>query len=207
MELKWLAQNGLLIIMPVISAAIGWFTNFIAVKMLLKPIHPKKILGVTFQGILPRRHKDLADKISVAIAKDFLTEENIIGFIKKVDTKEALQSFINKKWDEKIGDLISSMPMIQMFLTPDKIDGIRDKIVNAFGGSSDEFVKLLVEGLEGKIDLTDTIRENILAFDLQRLESIIEDIAHKEFRYIERLGGLIGFFIGLVQAVLVYYLF
>ena len=41
----------------------------------------------------------------------------------------------------------------------------------------------------------------------ERLEKIIEEIARKEFRYIERLGGIIGFIIGLVQAVLVFMFF
>ena len=207
MELKWWMQNGLLVAMPFISGAIGWFTNYIAVKMLTKPIHPKKILGLTFQGLLPKRHKELAGRISTAIAKDFLTEENVLSLIKKANADHLLKDYIKKKWDDKIGDVLSIVPMIQMFLSPDKLGEIRDKIAEAFSGNSEDFLHILTEGLKGKIDLEETIKANILEFDLNRLESIIQEIAHREFRYIERLGGLIGFLIGVVQAALVYFLF
>ena len=207
MEYKWLAQNGLLFLMPVIAAVIGWLTNFIAVKMLTRPIYPRKIFGLTFQGLLPKRHKELASRIAAAIAKDFLTEEHILELIRQANTDVILKDYIKQKWDEKIDDILSFAPMIQMFLPPERLAEIRDKIAEAFSGNSKEFIHILAEGLQGKIDLEETIRKNILDFDLNRLEAIIQEIARREFRYIERLGGVIGFVIGLVQAVLVYFLF
>ena len=118
-----------------------------------------------------------------------------------------LQTYITRKWDEKIDDILSSMPMIQMFLPPEKLADIRDKIVEAFSGNADEFVKLLAQSLEGGVEIENKIRENILAFDMYKLESIIEEIADREFRYIERLGGFIGFIIGIIQVGLVLVLY
>ena len=42
-------------------------------------------------------------------------------------------------------------------------------------------------------------RYSLLAFDLITLERIIIDLAKKELRAIELLGGLLGFLIGIVQ--------
>jgi uncharacterized membrane protein YheB (UPF0754 family) len=200
-------QLAMLCLMPFISGAIGWFTNFIAVKMLMRPLFPVNILGVRVQGLLPRRHNELAGRISSTIVKDFLTEENLLSIIKQADARQMLQTYITRKWDEKIDDILSSMPMIQMFLPPEKLADIRDKIVEAFSGNADEFVKLLAQSLEGGVEIENKIRENILAFDMYKLESIIEEIAHREFRYIERLGGFIGFIIGIIQVGLVLVLY
>ena len=41
-------MNYWLILIPLISAFIGWFTNWIAIKMLFHPKEPKKILMVFF---------------------------------------------------------------------------------------------------------------------------------------------------------------
>lgn len=197
----------LLVGMPIISGLIGWFTNYIAVKMLLKPVKPLKILGLTFQGLLPRRHHELAERISVAIAKDFLTEEDIKGFIRQIKMENFLNGYIKQKWDEKVTEILSGIPMLSMFVGPEQLHGIRDKVAQAFSGNSDEFVGLLSAQLSGNIDLAGTIKKNILNFDLSQLESIIEEIAHKEFREIEILGGVLGFIIGLVQALLVFIFF
>lgn len=44
-----------LLLSPVICALIGWFTNFLAVKMLFHPHKPIKIGPFTIQGIFPKR--------------------------------------------------------------------------------------------------------------------------------------------------------
>ncbi len=186
-----------------ISAAIGWFTNWVAVKMLLHPIHPIKILGYNWQGLLPKRQAELAEQIAEAIAKEFLTEADIIGFLQKVDASEAIKQLIRSKWDLKIDDILSVIPMIKMFLSKDKLDSIRDKIIEAFSDDDEEFVQFLSQSLTGKIDLQKTLARNIAAFEIERLQAIIENIAKKEFRDIELLGGVLGFIIGLVQAIIV----
>jgi len=51
-----------LIFIPLIGFVIGYFTNYIAVKMLFYPRH--YVFG--FQGILPKRRREIAVKISEA---------------------------------------------------------------------------------------------------------------------------------------------
>jgi uncharacterized membrane protein YheB (UPF0754 family) len=46
------------------------------------------------------------------------------------------------------------------------------------------------------------IQENIAAFDLDRLEAIVNQVARREFQTIERLGAVLGFMIGCIQVVL-----
>ncbi len=196
-------QYVILGLMPFFSGAIGWFTNFIAVKMLLKPLHPVKILGITFQGLLPRRHEKLANHIAAAITKDFLTQENIVSFIQKADTGKIIEGFVRDKWNDIIKGVLSHIPMLEMFLSEESLNDIRDNVAAAFSSNSEAFNQSLVDAIKNKVDLEEAIKENIMAFDLERLEAIIEEIAHREFRYIERLGGLIGFLIGLAQVALV----
>lgn len=49
-----------IIAMPLIGFVIGYFTNYLAIKMLFYP--RKKILGI--QGILPKRKKEIAKRIA-----------------------------------------------------------------------------------------------------------------------------------------------
>src|SRR3954468_24697408 len=66
-----------LILIPIISAFIGWFTNWIAIKMLFHPREPKKILGVTFQGIFPKRQKQFAAKLGKLVSSELLSFSDI----------------------------------------------------------------------------------------------------------------------------------
>lgn len=198
-QLAWLS-------IPVISATIGWFTNYIAVKMLLHPIEPMSILGFKIQGVIPKRHQDLAEKIADAITADFLTEEDLKKLVGSVDMKPMLEDLIRRKWDEKIDDVLSVMPMIQMFLPSDKLEAIRDKLIVAFTEDSDKTAAGIAHSLAGQVDLSEVIRKNVMGFDLEKIEIIVEKIAEKEFRFVERLGGFIGFVIGLIQVLLLWLL-
>ena len=65
------------LVIPIISAFIGWFTNWIAIKMLFHPKEPKRILGITFHGIFPKRQKIFAEKLGKMISAEFLSFEDI----------------------------------------------------------------------------------------------------------------------------------
>lgn len=64
---------------PVIGAVIGYFTNYIAVKMLFRPLRPVKIGSWTVPftpGIIPRGKSQLAKAVGDAVGKNLLTEES-----------------------------------------------------------------------------------------------------------------------------------
>lgn len=52
-------MNWIIWILPLIAAVIGWFTNFIAVKMLFHPRKPRQFLGLTWHGVLPKDKNNL----------------------------------------------------------------------------------------------------------------------------------------------------
>ena len=55
---------------------------------------------------------------------------------------------------------------------------------------------------EDSVNLKQMIEDNIAAFDLDRLEAIVKQVASGKFRTIERLGALLGFVIGCLQVTL-----
>jgi uncharacterized membrane protein YheB (UPF0754 family) len=190
----------LLLLPMILAGGHGWFTNWLAVKLLLKPVRPIHILGIRIQGLLPRRQADLADRISEAIAREFLKEEDIMEFLKRVDPAAAMRQLVLDKWEEKVGEILAGIPLVSMFVSADKLTRIRDKVADMFSTEAEKYTELLVKSLESKIDLRDTIRRNILAFDVQRLSDIIEEIGYKELNEIAIIGLVLGVAIGMIQA-------
>jgi uncharacterized membrane protein YheB (UPF0754 family) len=70
-------MNSWLYLIPLISAFIGWFTNWIAIKMLFHPKEPKRILGITFHGIFPKRQAQFAEKLGKLVSNELLSFEDI----------------------------------------------------------------------------------------------------------------------------------
>jgi uncharacterized membrane protein YheB (UPF0754 family) len=197
-----------LILLPILLAGLhGVLTNWLAVQLLLKPVKPIFILGIRIQGLLPRRQADLAERISEAISKEFLKEEDILMLLRKVDPAQAMRQLVHDKWDEKIGEFLANFSIVKMFLSEERIAGFREKVADTFAAEAEKYTELLVKSLESKIDLRETIRKNILAFDVQRLNKIIEDIGYRELNEIVVIGGVLGVFIGLIQAAVNWFSF
>jgi uncharacterized membrane protein YheB (UPF0754 family) len=191
-----------LILVPIaVATAHGYFTNWMAVQLLLKPVRPVNILGFKLQGLLPRRQADLADRLSEAIAREFLREEDILRMLSGIDPREALRRVFIEKWEAHIDEILSGHPFIKMFLSTDKLNGIRDKIADILSRESADLIPVLLREVEGKIDLREVLRRNILSFDVARLNEIIEEIGYKEFKEIAWVGALIGLCIGSIHAL------
>ena len=82
-----------------------------------------------------------------------------------------------------------------------------DKIIEENG---EQLVVEMGEQLSHKaiesIDLSKMVEDQINAFDFEKIEEMTLKIAKTELKHIEVLGGVIGFFIGLLQGLVVLYL-
>ena len=95
-------MNYALIIRPLIGAGIGYITNWIAVKMMFRPLNEKRIgkIKIPFTpGIIPRNKARLAESVGNAINENLLTEdtlrETLLSDELKTELKEKISNYIN----------------------------------------------------------------------------------------------------------------
>lgn len=86
-------------LMPVIGFVIGYFTNYIAIKMLFHP--RKKIFGI--QGVIPKRRRALASRIA-GIAPEIMPPQ-----LQKLKEIPFLGGRILDKFQEAVEDQINSL--------------------------------------------------------------------------------------------------
>ena len=67
------------------------------------------------------------------------------------------------------------------------------------------FPKMMKEyagSLKTHLDLEQIVTEKVKAFSSNKLEDILYQVMAKEFRFVEIIGGVLGFLIGLLQIVI-----
>ena len=78
---------------PIVGAVIGYFTNYLAVKMLFRPYKPWMIgkFRVPFTpGIVPRRQGALAKAIGDAVGNHLFTGDDLKELLLNDETKERI---------------------------------------------------------------------------------------------------------------------
>lgn len=193
----------LIYLIPFISAFIGWFTNWIAIKMLFHPKDPKRILGVTLQGIFPKRQKQFATKLGTVVANELLHFDEIIGRIKDPVNQRDLAPFIETHIDEFLQvKLKEKLPVISMFVGEGMIQKIKEGLMEEIEVLLPELINRFTDKLNESVDVEQIVTEKVSNFSSDKLEEILVSIMQKEFRFVEIIGGVLGFVIGLVQVLL-----
>ena len=188
--------------LPFIAALIGWFTNWIAVKMLFHPRKPIKILFFSVQGVFPKRQKALAEKLGTMVANELFSVDDVIAQLKG-GNNEKIMEFIDFKIDEFIQvKLPSAMPMLGMFLNAELKEKIKQTLLLEISALIPGLMDTYAENLKNNFDVKEIVYQKVLLFSNDKLEDILNGIMKKEFKFIEIIGGVLGFLIGLVQLLI-----
>lgn len=190
-----------LIILGVIGGMIGYITNAIAVKMIFRPLEPKKILGLTLQGLIPKRRLEISKVIGEVVDKELVSVEAIVDKIIEDGYREQIVESIKEKVLDAIEKNMPSWIQV-MFgsVINDFVKGIIDKEADEM---VTEMLRKFLDNGSMNIEISKMVEEKINGFELEKLEELTLKIAKKELKYIELLGGVIGFVIGIVQGLII----
>ncbi len=188
-----------LISVPVIAALIGYITNYIAVRMLFRPHKAVRIAGITFQGLVPRRQKEIAASLGAMIERDLFSQEDIHAALSGTETAQEATAFLSEQIDAFAQKIGAQNPMVGMFLQGPLLEQIKQMLAGQMAERFPEFMERVVARVEHRLDVSEIVARKIEAFDLSKLESLIYEISSRELKTIEVLGGVLGFLVGLVQ--------
>lgn len=194
------------ILAPFICAIIGWLTNYIAVKMLFRPKKPVTLLLFKIQGIFPKRQKALAENLGKTIEKNLISHDDIQKVINDKSFHDGFINIASRKIDDFINVKIATInPMIASFLSDDLKQKIRSVLMEELEAMVPEFLEKAASELESRVVFSEVVREKIEAFDSAKIEEILFSVMKSEFKFIEIIGGILGFVIGIIQSLLFYF--
>jgi uncharacterized membrane protein YheB (UPF0754 family) len=190
---------------PIISAFIGWFTNWIAIKMLFHPKEPKMILGIRFHGIFPKRQRQFAEKLGKLVGAELLSFEDIEKKIVDPKNIDQLMPYVETHIDQFLRvKLANEMPMISMFIGERTITQMKEIFMKELTELFPQMMGNYMGKLKSELDLEQIVIEKVSGFSSDKLEQILLSIMQKEFRFVEIIGAVLGFIIGLLQVFITY---
>ena len=85
---------------PLLGAVIGYVTNRIAIKMLFRPLNPKRLFGVRIPltpGVIPRNRYDLARTIARMVSEQLLSPQALREQLDTPEFRRNLASWIRER--------------------------------------------------------------------------------------------------------------
>ena len=188
------------LIMIIISGAIGWITNWVAIKMLFRP-HKEINFGLfKIQGLIPKRRAEIGTGIANIIQNELISVKDVISNIDRVEFSKRLNDLIDDVLDKNLKKKVKEkFPLLQMFFTDKVAKDVGNTIKDIVMENQEKIFEIFSNYAEENIDFEVIISDKISNFSLDKLEEIITLLAKKELKHIEVIGAVLGVLIGAIQ--------
>jgi hypothetical protein len=100
------------VIPPLVGAVIGYITNWLAIKMLFRPLREVRIWGIALPftpGLLPRERNRISRSIGDIVATELLTADVVRRRIGEADVRESLAKGIDEKLEAVLASKAASV--------------------------------------------------------------------------------------------------
>jgi len=189
--------------LPLIGALIGWLTNYIAIKMLFHPKNEIKIFFFSLQGIFPKRQQALAEKLGQVVSTELVSAQEVTAHLKEKATSDAVLDHISMRIEEGIASRLPRLfPMLAMLMSGEITNKLKRVMLEQISSLNEELIDKLSRELEEELDVQAIVEEKVSAFSSDKLEEMLFSIMRREFKFVEVVGAVLGFLIGLVQILL-----
>lgn len=185
------------IILPLISALIGYLTNVVAIKMLFWPRMPINLLFFSLQGLLPKRKMQLASSLGDLVEEQLLSLDDLFEKIDTPEVRKIVSQQIVMAVRDRLGDIIPTI--IPVKITKVVADGVERLILQEIDNIFNRIMESGQEYLKNEIKISRIVENKVNAFNLDQLEKLIRSVSSPELRAIEILGGVLGLIIGIIQ--------
>jgi len=204
----------ILALIPLVSALIGYFTNWVAIRMLFKPHHEKRFFGIRIPftpGLIPRKRAELAESIGLAVGEHLVTEEAIAQRFADPEVQAKLDEVVHNYTQELLSRELNSVNSLIPSRFQEEwagfIGSLKGRIEGWLSGllQGEELEELLREQVRGRVEealarpLGDLLPDELLAGLPARLGELFAQLAEDERfgqRVREFLDGRIDAFLG-----------
>ena len=188
------------LVMILISGAIGWITNWVAIKMLFRP-HKEINFGLfKIQGLIPKRRAEIGSGIANIIQNELISVKDVISNIDREEFSKRLDSSIDKVLEKNLKAKVKEkFPVLQMFFTDRMSKDVSNTIKDIIMENQEKIFEIFSNYAEENINFEVIISDKISNFSLNKLEEIITLLAKKELKHIEVIGAILGGLIGVAQ--------
>lgn len=187
--------------MVAVGTLIGWFTNYLAIKLLFRPYKEMNFFFFKIQGLIPKRRDEISENIADVVERELISVDDIENKLKEVEFDDGMiEKVMDKLVEEKLKkSILEKNPLLKMIINDSMVDKIKKYFKNMILENKDEILSEMIKIGKEKIDFKEIILEKMKNFSLEEIEKIILSISKNELKHIEIIGGVLGGLIAVFQ--------
>ncbi|MCB1143407.1 MAG: DUF445 family protein [Leptospiraceae bacterium] len=203
---EFLKQSDLIavLLMPFTYGFIGWFTNWVALKMTFYPI---RFYGIPpylgWQGIIPRKAHKMASKSVDIITGRLLKIEEVFDKVEPSGIERELRPLVEGMIEETTRDVVEQInPTLWVMMPEPMKQDIYKKARAQIPGTFNTIVTELRTNILQVFDLKGMVLKKLSGDNVKLVVDMFQSIGKPEFKFIEISGLYFGLLLGSIQMVI-----
>jgi len=197
-------ENWIVLLIPVISALVGWITNVVAVKMMFYPVEfigIKPYLG--WQGVVPANAMRLAKTANELIVGNLITLRELFDTTFSPEAlAEKLKPATKQISDQIIAEVAETRAKAMWDNAGEFMQNkIREQVETEVQTAITAITNEMADNIDDILSLEDTVLQAVDR-SKQLMGEMFYAVGKQEFKWVERSGLYFGFLFGVIQMLI-----
>lgn len=189
------------LIMPLFGLGIGWFTDWLALKMIFFPREPRRFFGIlTWQGVFQMRREQVAADYGRLIASEILTTDNILAGILRGPRSDRLFALIQREIASAIDRQVNlAKPLVTLAVGGRRFEEMKLAAATRVIERLPDTLQYAEEYATEALDVRNTIVDKMRHLSPLQFEGLLRPAFKQDEWKLIAVGAIIGFLVGELQ--------
>ena len=191
-------------VLPFFGGLVGYATNWIAINLIFRPLHPKKLGPWTVQGLFLKRQREVAAVWTHLVTREVVTLRQIIEAMLVGPRSDKVEALIKKHVEPIADEALGSFLPAAEFTAGSRLETIRESV-------GDKAIEVLIEPFnhwgfnEDRAEvLGELLQERMAELPPDEFQDLLRPCFQEDEWKLILMGGVLGLLAGLSQLVFVF---
>lgn len=190
------------LIMPLFGLIVGWFTDWLALKMIFNPKEPVRILGIEWQGLFLKRRKEVAADYGALIADEIITPHKVIEAILRGPLSDRVFALVRKQVQAALDRNTGlAKPLVVFTVGSTRYQQMKRTITAKVMQRLPETMTYVEDYARETMDIRNLLVRKMQHLDELQFEALIRPAFEQDEWILITVGAVLGFVMGEAQAL------
>jgi uncharacterized membrane protein YheB (UPF0754 family) len=197
----WLAFHEPLI-MPAFGLIVGWFTDWLALKLIFNPKRPVDVFGFRVQGLFLKRRREVAAEYGALIAEEVITPDRVLAAVLGGPLSDRVFAMVRREVEASINRQAGfARPLVVLAVGSRRYTEMQRSIASKIMERLPETMVYLKEYARDTMDIRKVLVRRMQDLDEVQFEALIRPAFEQDEWILITVGAVLGFCMGEAQAL------
>jgi uncharacterized membrane protein YheB (UPF0754 family) len=196
------------LIMPVFGAITGWFTDWLALKMIFYPTEPKRYLGIlTWQGLFLKRRDEVSVAYATLIAEEIITPRKVIGAVLNGPLSDRLFAMIQREVQHVVSRQVGvAGPLMLLAVGSTRYQRMKYLIAERALALMPDTLNHIEDYARDAMDVRNLLISKMRDLTAEEFEGLLRPAFQQDEWILITVGAVLGFAVGEIQSLVLEHL-